>query len=237
LRELDVSFRIYEGRVEPDPPRGLHKSASFYVGETAAGGLLGRLTEGGYSPANATGYAKSVSDDSDPLRFRRTYGSGWVALSPEMKILMMLTQGQAESSAPPAQIRIHFGSISESKLAGTLRALAYMRARRLSGANALLLEELLQQFHLTPPETLAAAEEHHQGRLVCPLGGRYTWNPRTPIAAWSGTAWSQPSLYDETQVPADYQLPLIDQLRRADVSLQLATDGIDAHIEIDFKMD
>jgi hypothetical protein len=154
-----------------------------------------------------------------------------------MKILMMLTQGQAESSAPPAQIRIHFGSISESKLADTLRALAYVRARRLSGANALVLEELLQQFHLTPPETLAAAEEHHQGRLVCPLGGGYTWNSRTPIAAWSGTAWSEQSLYDETNVPAGYRLPLIDQLRRADISLQLGKDRIDAHIEINFKTD
>jgi hypothetical protein len=112
-----------------------------------------------------------------------------------------------------------------------------MRARRLSGANALRLEELLQQFHLTPPEAQAVAEEHGGGGSACPLGGSYTWNSRTPIAAWTGTAWSQLSLYDETEVPADYKLPLIDQLHGTDISLRLVEEGIEAHIEIEFTVD
>jgi hypothetical protein len=86
-------------------------------------------------------------------------------------------------------------------------------------------------------EALAAADEDQRGGLVCPLGGEYAWTVPSPIAAWTGKAWSEPSLYDETKVSPNYRLPVIDQLRRADISLQLNEDQIEAHIEIDFQTD
>jgi tRNA A-37 threonylcarbamoyl transferase component Bud32 len=239
LREWEIPFRIGDGRVELDQQRGI-QPASFYLGETAPGGLLGRLTQGGYLPASAKGYATSVATGRDPLQFRRYYDRAgdrreWVVFTPYLATLMDVTRRQgATANGAPAQIRMHLGSASSSKLADTLRALAYVRARRWSGAHALLLEELMQQFHLPPLETRAAAAEHDGGGLVCPLGGDYTWNSRSPIAAWTGTKWSQPSLYDETTVPPGYQLPVIDQLRGADISLRLDAERIEAHVEIEF---
>jgi hypothetical protein len=84
-----------------------------------------------------------VSDPRDPLRWRRWYHDGWVAFAPQKERLERATEKPiAEPGHPPAQIRIHLGNISPSKLSDTLRALAYVHARQRSGANALLLEAL-----------------------------------------------------------------------------------------------
>jgi len=239
FRDWEIPHRIHDGQVEIEEAE--KRDISFYVGETATNGLLGALTKPVYGPPDRSGIAKSVSNSRDPLRYRllyRRYGESCVALASRRDTLDTLAQGQkAESGYWPAQIRVHLGNISESKLADTLRSLAYVRARRMSAANALLLEEYLQQLHLLPDAANAAANEHYRGNLICPLGGDYTWKSRMPNSGWTGTKWSEQSLYDETKVPANYRLPLIDKLRGAEIGFRLAEggDGIDAHIEIHLR--
>lgn len=239
FRDWEIPHRIHAGQVEVEEAK--KRNISLYVGETATKGLLGTLTQFGYGPQVESDITKYATKSRDPLRYRLRYpryGKSWVALASRRETLGMLAQDQvAESGYPQAQIRVHLGNISDSKLADTLRSLAYVRARRMSAANALLLEEYLQQLHLLPDAANAAANEHYRGNLICPLGGDYTWKSHMPNSGWTGTAWAEQSLYDETRVPEDYRLPLIDKLRGAEIGFGLADDGdgIDAHIEIHLR--
>jgi hypothetical protein len=244
LRQWEVAHHIHDGRVQLDQQGGLFDSAFFYLGETAADGLLGKLTRGGYHPGDPDGYSESILGEHDLLRYRRLFrdkhGSDWQVFSSDHQ---MLDDGPSvELGHPDAQFRLHLGTVSESHLTETLRALAYLRARRQSASHALRLEEIMQQLHLTPREALVAAGESPFGVSACPLGGSFAWSTQAPVAAWVGTTWSQPSLFDEAAVPEDYRLPLLDQLRSADISVCLPLnegemDKIVTHIEMRFKKD
>jgi uncharacterized protein (TIGR03067 family) len=189
--------------------------------------------------ADEAGYSRSQGALFSLLTWRRVWNERWAAWSSRKEILEEITpQLRLEEAERPAQVRFRMGDLSEARLFAALQAICYMHARRISAANAALVDEISQQLAVPQEDARRAVETLLGAKLVCPLGGEYRFDrDAIPGGRWMGTAWPKPSLYEETEVPDDFRFPFLDWLRGAEMELTLDRWTLSAHVELLVKSD
>ena len=237
LRDFAVPYTIRDGRVQIAPLMGHLHRFSGYVGETSPGSILGMLFGAdAYGPPDQQGYGELKRAGGSLFAWKRTWNETWMAYAPRKDILQNVTSRlRIEEADRPAQVRFRLADLSETDVAGLLRAAGYFHARRTSAANVQFLHQLVQQLQVEPGQALETAERLFHARLECPLGGRYLLDSSSEVPFWTSTAWPCQSLYDESDADPRYCETLVDRFRGIEVELSLAENGFSAHAELDVE--
>jgi len=152
----------------------------------------------------------------------------------------------------PAQIRLRIDDLHDKQIATGVNGLGYMRSRQASASASRFMNSLTTQLHVPPDEARDVAEQLVGGHFVCPLGGQYELLEDGEVAAatgnaeellpvpgarrlWASTAVAPPNRFLLTEIPADYQMPLMEWFRG--LTLEVAridsADALTLHAELD----
>jgi hypothetical protein len=152
----------------------------------------------------------------------------------------------------PAQIRLRIDDLHDKQIATGVNGLGYMRARQASASASRFMNSLTTQLHVPPAQAREIAEQLVGGRFVDPLGGKYELLEDGVAGAaegeaeellpapgarqlWASTAVTPPNRFLLTEIPADYEMPLMDWFRG--LSLEVArldsADTLTLHAELD----
>ncbi len=153
----------------------------------------------------------------------------------------------------PAQIRLRVDDLHDKEIASGVNGLGYMRARQASVSASRFMNSLTAQLHVPPDQARDVAEQLVGGHFVCPLGGKYELlEDGEPASArgqqedellpapgarrlWASSAVAAPNRFLLTELPADYQMPLMEWFRG--LSLEVArgdsADALVLHAELD----
>ena len=196
-----------------------------YLGGWPKPGFLDILPLGlGGGPPDEFGFSRL------PLGLWKREGAGFAVLSFDPQLLAEVTPNlRVAEAAEPAQIRVHAGDLSQSKITGWINRTYYERAVQASDGNIRFLNLLNQQLHVPLADCLTVAEDLLDAQLRCTLGGKYELVETQGAPTWrsSAVAGSSP--------PADYQAPLLTWFRGLDASLIKTDDHVLAHLEIDMQ--
>jgi hypothetical protein len=160
----------------------------------------------------------------------------------------------------PAQIRLHIDDLSDKLVATAVTGIGYMQARATSASGARFMNSLVTQLQVPPETAREAAEELVDGEFKCPLGGEYVvvdataepFNrgaqrspnsdedlpaPDTALAParllWTSTAITPENRFLLTEIPADYEMPLMNWFRGLSADMARGPDELTAHAELD----
>lgn len=189
--------------------------------------LIGSAPAGGTQPQPAGDQLWQAQQDDFLL----------LAFKPDV-IDEVLPQLAWEPAERPAQVRLRIDDLTGKQLAETVNSLGYMRARETSVSASRLMNTLANQLLVPPDACRALAERLVDGRFACPLGGEYQlFEPHRGLQVWASSALPQENRFLLSNVPEDYQLPLLSWFRGLQGDLQLTDEGISAHLEIDMTED
>jgi len=192
-----------------------------------------------------------VIGSEEPLRDEQGYapiasGWGWQRKVEEFH-LAAFNRDVLEQVAPqlklieaerPAQVRLSLGDLSQSQLRHFVNMLAYRRARETSASGAHLMNTLATQLRLPPAKCRQRAEDLIEADLICPLGGEYELVELPGgLQRWAPTALPEDNLFILSQVPDDFQFPLLAWFRGAQAELTLAESQLQAHATVDIQME
>ena len=147
----------------------------------------------------------------------------------------VLSRLSLEQVAIPAQMRLRMVDVNETAVAPYINGFTYLESRKVSAANAQLLNLLNQQLNVQPPVAQSEAERLLRARLVCPLGGEYQLLTESAVPYWTSSGWTTKSYYDLNKVPSDYRFPFLDWLRGLDVAFNLTPDTLLANVELEVR--
>jgi hypothetical protein len=158
----------------------------------------------------------------------------------------------------PAQIRLFMDDLTGKQLATAVSGLGYMRARDTSASASRFMNSLTTQLHVQPEQARPLAESLVQGHFDCPLGGDYVLvdaatalpapgekreevlpNPAGAPATttgrklWASTATPPENRFLLTEIPADYQMPLMNWFRGLSAEAGRANDELSLHAALD----
>jgi len=146
----------------------------------------------------------------------------------------VLPQLAFEPAVRPAQIRLKIEDLTGKELAKTVNAFGYKRARDTCVAASRLMNSLANQLHVPRDECRAFAERLVDGQFVCPLGGKYQlFAPDLGLETWASTALPSDNRNLLTEVPDDFQLPLLTWFRGLQGDLGLDNESLRVHLEIE----
>ncbi|MCH7729563.1 MAG: hypothetical protein IH991_24260, partial [Planctomycetes bacterium] len=211
-------------------PKGLFKTIEIlrttpgYIGAWPKPGLLDMLPFGLGGRPDPRGYSKML------FGLWRWQGDGFSVLSFDQPMLERVTpQLRREPADDPAQLRIHVGDLSKSKLAPWVSSLNYQRALQTSNGNLRLMHALSQQLGVPRDDALATAEDLLNVKMVCTLGGEYKMaKTRDGLVHWQTTKW-------QNNRPAEFEAPMLKWFRGLDASLTRDGDRLMLHAEIDMQ--
>ena len=171
-----------------------------------------------------------------------TSGSYWGRLSEtfavwansKMTLEWVTPQLKLKAAPREAQLRLRISDLSHRRIARTIRAYGYTRARQVSAGNVFHINAVCSQFRLAPKQGLRAVEDILAARLVCPLGGRYVLG-NGPSPRWLSTAWSADRMADVSAVPKDYRFALLQWFRGLALEFTLDRTTLRAHLELDLN--
>jgi len=152
----------------------------------------------------------------------------------------------------PAQIRLRIDDLHDKQIATGVNGLGYTRARQASASGSRFMNSLTTQLHVPPDQAREVAEALVGGHFVDPLGGKYELledgvnsttrgNDTELLPApgarrlWASTAVTPQNRFLLTEIPADYQMPLMEWFRglTLEVARVDATDSLTLHAELD----
>ncbi len=158
----------------------------------------------------------------------------------------------------PAQIRLFIDDLSDKQLANAVSGLGYMRARDTSASASRFMNSLTTQLHVQPENAHTLAESLVTGKFDCPLGGDYVLvDPNIPLPApgqkkeealpippgevaaatgrrlWASTATPPENRFLLTEIPADYQMPLMNWFRGLSAEAGRANDELSLHATLE----
>jgi hypothetical protein len=186
------------------------QSSPGYLGAWPLPGYLDRLPLGlGGPPPDIMGFSRLL------LGLWRWQGGGFSVLSFDRSILENCALYLKPIPATdPAQARLKVGDLSDSKLSTWVNTFWYRRGAATTQGNLFLLDSLQQQLRVDPTESRELAELFLQGRLQCPLGGKYELNSDGPYAGlWSSTAYSAKTTPNYADPPEGYSAPWLEWFR------------------------
>jgi hypothetical protein len=153
----------------------------------------------------------------------------------------------------PAQIRLRIDDLHDREIATGVNGLGYMRARQASASASRFMNSLTTQLHVPPDQAHDVAEQLVGGHFEDPLGGKYQLLedgerasarghneggelPPTPGARqlWASTAVTTQNRFLLTEIPADYQMPLMEWFRglTLEVARVDSADTLSLHAEL-----
>ncbi|MCL2146976.1 MAG: hypothetical protein FWH52_04120 [Synergistaceae bacterium] len=209
LRDSDIPWSIIHGEID-SPNDWLNRYAKGYIGFTIPPNfdekdLLGfKEFFGQATEPDADGYAR-LDDGGWSRRFDSYYITGT-----GRSLLETVTPNiRTEETDFPSQVYLNIGDLSESLLRKYLRAEAYVRDRRTSAGNALLLHAYQQQ--LQPNDLNGALMAVQNQSLTCPLGGSFVPADEEEPDRFKSTAWIEDTLYQTNQLTDTYRQAIIDE--------------------------
>lgn len=165
-------------------------------------------------------------------------------------------------SERPAQIRLFIDDLSNKQLATAVSGLGYTRARNTSASAGRFMNSLTTQLHVAPENARAVAESLVTGHLDCPLGGDYVLvdplaqnapigrdaqrnanaevlpAPSEPDVGsgrklWASTATPVQNRFLLTEIPADYEMPLMNWFRGVSADVARVNDELNLHAALE----
>lgn len=249
LRDFRTPLVVRQGEVKPEgTPEDYFRA---YVGTWPRPLVfLDRFLGGAIGPVDADGIVRRKGlfglwerrhDDFFLFSFQRDV---------LLEVGPQLSMAEAET---PAQIRLWIGDLHNKQIATGVNGVGYMRSRQASASASRFMNSLTTQLHVPPEQARDIAEQLVGGHFVDPLGGEYELledgqraSARGPGAdevlpapgarrLWASTAIAPPNRFLLTEVPADYQMPLMEWFRG--LSLEVARvdsdDALTLHAELD----
>jgi hypothetical protein len=136
----------------------------------------------------------------------------------------------------PAQVRLHVGDLSQAKLADIVNAATYLRADQMSHGNSRFLHNLAVELQVPPENCLAVAEDLFDGKLVCPLDGKYELREAEKgLPKWTSTRWITIHDGEKLEMPAGYVPPPLTWFRGLDLEFGMDASSLDVHAEVDVE--
>ncbi len=135
------------------------------------------------------------------------------------------TQLEMAESAIPAQAHFYLADLVGTQYQPIARAYGYSRTRQTSASGSRFMNSLVEQLHVDKSEALPLANELVGGEWVCPLGGEYVL-VEVPggIQAWASTAAAPNNQFTLSEIPPDYQFPLLEWFRGMTATLLRGED-------------
>jgi hypothetical protein len=219
-----------DARNGPAEPRaGLLSSIPFYVGAWPTPGILGLLGLGrSDQPHDPDGYAQTR------LMWERQMGPITVA-APQRETLAAVTpQLKIVDSERPAQLWLHVGDVTQSKLAQFSNSHGYSRARQITEGNSRFLHSLTTQLGVAPDQALTLGERLLDAKLVSPVGGHFELaKPEGVFPIWTATAMKdQPGGGPTSGAPEGFQSPPLDWFRGLDAELAVEQGKLSLDAEL-----
>jgi hypothetical protein len=154
----------------------------------------------------------------------------------------------------PAQIRLRIDDLHDKQIATGVNGLGYMRARQASASGSRFMNSLTAQLHVPPDQARDVAEALVGGHFIDPLGGKYELLEDGERASargqngdgellpapgarrlWASTAVTPQNRFLLTEIPADYEMPLMEWFRglTLEVARVDSADALTLHAELD----
>jgi len=229
LRDFRSLLSVENGNVGPDA--GPSEFVRGYVGAWPRPGLL-ELLSGSSQPAG-----NQPEQVGEQLWQAQQEDFLLISFNPEV-VAEVLPQLALEQADRPGQIWLTIDDLSDKQLAATVNAFGYKRTREASVAASRMMNSLANQFRVARPECRELAERLVDGKFVCPLGGEYQLLvPERDLETWSSTALPPENRFLLTEVPADFELPLLNWFRGLRGDLQLEQDSLSVRLEIDMTLE
>jgi hypothetical protein len=198
-------------------PFGLLPNWRFYVGSFPVPGLLTWFGAGNPgTPLDANGFGQANS------YWQRQMGQMTV-VSPQRDLLAEVTPALKMVSAPDdAQLFLHVGDLTSSKLAGLANQFGYGKARTIALGNMHYLQTLVTQLGVPPQQAMEVAERLADARLVSPLGGGYELHTlQGELPTWFATRLTNETVGGLFPTPpANFQSPPLDWFRGLELHLK-----------------
>ena len=133
-----------------------------------------------------------------------------------------------------AQGRLFVDDLAGSQLEYAASAFGYARARQTSASGSRFMNSLHRQLGVPKADCQALAIQLVGGEFVCPLGGQYLL-VEIPggVQAWASTAAAPNNQFLLTEIPSDFQLPLLQWFRGLEARLtQTNDDAMLLHVDL-----
>ena len=234
LRDTDIPWSIKHGEIDRPDYWRFDKFARFYVGFTippysSEKNLLRFI--GKASNPDANGYSK-IDTGWVYDAWSRRFGSYFIVGTGRSLLETVTPNIRVEKTEYPSQISLNLGDMSESLLGNYIRAEAYIRDRRTSAGNALLLQAYQQQ--LQPGDLEGAIMAIQNLKLLCPLGGTFVQTDEQP-GRFKSTAWTEETLYQTNKLPDNYRQAVVDGLESLRIEFSIDPDTLKTRLEIKTK--
>jgi hypothetical protein len=255
LRDFRTPLVVRQGEVKSDAPASEFVRA--YVGGWPRPHLLDRILGRPTGAFDDEGIART--NGLFDLWLRRA--DDFFLFSFKRDVLIEVGQQLAMVEAErPAQIRLFVDDLSDKQVATAVSGLGYMRARDTSASGARFMNSLVTQLQVRPEESRELAEQLMGGKFDCPLGGDYALvdpfnrdakrsapigeelpppdeaqlnSPGAGRKLWVSTATPPENRFLLTEVPADYEMPMMNWFRGLSADIAREGDDFNLHAELD----
>jgi hypothetical protein len=258
LRDFRSPLVVRQGEVAANSP--VSEFVRGYIGGWPRPHLIDRfirLPESGQLDADNIGRTAGLFS----LWFRRA--DDFFLLSFGRDVLMEVGPQLAIVEAKrPAQIRLFVDDLSNKHVETAVNGFGYMRARDTSASASRFMNSLTTQLHVPPQPARPLAESLVNGHFECPLGGKYVLvdplaqapvsrdaqrsapaealpAPKDQLAStsgrllWTSTATPPANRFLLTEIPADYQMPLMNWFRGLTADAGRAGDELSLHAALE----
>ena len=225
LRDFRAPLVVTNGQIESEgPPSELVRG---YLGVWPKPGILEMFLGSAHSLGNAADHAEG--------QLLQAQQDDFLLLSFKADILEhVLPQLALESDERPAQVRLRLQDLTRTQMAHSLNALGYMRSRETTVAASRMMNALANRLQVPRPDCRKVAERLVDGEFICALGGDYQlYAPQRGLEVWLSSALPEQNQFLLTEVPEDFQLPLLSWFRGCEGDLQVTDELLRAQLKID----
>lgn len=201
-----------------------------YVGAWPKPQFLQRLLGRPRDPFDADGFARTsgVFD----LWVRRA--DDFMLFSFKQQVLYEVGGQLAMVQVPrPAQAWFYLDDLVGAQYEQVASSYGYARTRDTSATASRFMNSLIEQLHVPGKEAYDLANRLVGGEFICPLGGDYVLLD-TPAGnqLWASTAAAPSNQFLLTEIPPNYQFPLLEWFRGMQAEVFRGDDSLDLLVEV-----
>jgi hypothetical protein len=257
LRDFSTPLVVRQGEVKTAAPTSDFVRA--YVGGWPRPHLIDRFLGRADGPVDNDGFGRTRG--LFDLWFRRA--DDFFLFSFKRDVLMEVGPQLAMMDAEhPGQIHLRIDDLSDKQLGTAVSGFGYTRARDTSASASRFMNSLTTQLHVSPDAARPLGEALVGGTFDCPLGGDYVLvDPAVPVPApgegqkraeslpapdrtvaaaakggrllWASTAPAPQNQFLLTEIPANYQMPLMDWFRGLSADVARIEDDLKLNATLD----